>query len=105
MELPERSRFDPAHPRSIRRRRSVSRWPALVDPIDLPEDAPGRVELFSLAWIDDDPPDLQTTVSEAEAAGMSRWDRYIKMNDGWVMTAAVGGLMLIVFVLGMLIFR
>jgi hypothetical protein len=45
--LPERSRHDGAG-RRVRRRRSAAHSPVVVAPIDIPEDAEGRVEIFAV---------------------------------------------------------
>ncbi len=59
--LPERSRHEPGD-RPIRRRRSVTHLPVVVAPVDLPDDATGRVEIFAVrAPADREDPEPEVT--------------------------------------------
>lgn len=98
--LPPRSEHDPARERSHRLRRSVVRLPALVSPVDLPEDAPGRVELIVAPALEDrDEPAVDELPPPAAAGSVAA------MGSGWVAVAVVAAVLVLGFVLGMLAFR
>ena len=86
--------------RSTRRRRSVAVAPALLDPAELPEDAPGRVKLITVEAPADivdapaPPPPLAARSPSLLAAG-----------GGWIAVAVAGALIVVVFVIGMLLTR
>ena len=94
--------------RQLRRRRSVARTPALVAPIDIPEDAPGRVEFIAVrAPADvvapqggDDEASAPTAPPPDERAGpwMSQW-------GGWLAVGVLIAVAVLVFLAGMAITR
>jgi len=102
--LPERSRHD-ADPRQHRPRRSVDRLPVLVAPVDIPEDAAGRIEFVVVRAGEDrdqpEPPD--ETPSPAAAAG--RVHDLLALGSGWVAVGGLATLLIIVFVVIELIYR
>ena len=86
--------------RSQRRRRSVAVAPALLDPAELPEDAPGRVKLITVeapADIVDAPPPQPPTVSRSPAL--------LSAGGGWIPVAVAGVVIALIFVVGMLLTR
>ncbi len=101
--LPERSRHS-ADARLHRPRRSAARLPVLVTPVDIPEDAEGRIEIVVVrAGADRDQPAGGGDQPAAEPAGRVR--DLLTLGSGW---AAVGGLaavLIIVFVVVELIYR
>jgi hypothetical protein len=101
--LPERSQHA-ADPRLYRPRRSAARLPALVAPVDIPEDAEGRIEFIVVrAGVDRDHPAPREAPPPAAASGRIR--DLLALGSGW---AAVGGLaavLIVVFVVVELLFR
>jgi hypothetical protein len=74
--LPERARHEPGE-RRPRRRRSAARMPFAMAPVDVPDDAPGRVELIvvrapaepeSAASSAESPPSAESAASSAESS-------------------------------------
>ena len=122
-----------AESRAPRRRRSVSRTPALVDPADLPEDAAGRIALIVVRAPDDitdpaalapppPPPPPPRPVSRAQAAfeglepppdgeidlpplraGLTYW--LATAQKGWAGVVVVAVLLLVLFIVGMVLTR
>jgi hypothetical protein len=84
--------------RSPRRRRSVAVAPALLDPAELPEDAPGRVKLIAV----DAPADV-LDAPEAAQGTPSRVPLLLAAGDGWVPVAVAGVLIVAIFIVGMLL--
>jgi hypothetical protein len=89
--------------RSQRRRRSVAVAPALLDPAELPEDAPGRVKLIAVAA----PADILDAPAPAAAgpAPVERSQSLLAVAGGWVPVAVAGAVIVVIFVIGMLVFR
>jgi hypothetical protein len=86
--------------RSQRRRRSVAVAPALLDPAELPEDAPGRVKLIAVeapADIIDAPATLPTAVTSSQSL--------LAAGGGWIPVAVAGVVIVAIFVVGMLLTR
>jgi hypothetical protein len=87
--------------RSQRRRRSVAVAPALLDPAELPEDAPGRVKLIAVAA----PADILDAPAAAPPAVVERSPSVLAAYGGWVAVAVAGAVILVIFVIGMLVTR
>ena len=89
--------------RSSRRRRSVALAPALLDPAELPDDAPGRVTLISVDAPEDilGPPPGPIAPAQPMVADSS----VLTAEGGWIAVAAAGLLIVAVFVVGMLLTR
>jgi hypothetical protein len=91
----------------MRRRRSVARSPALVDPADLPEDAPGRVALIAIRAPEDtlEGP-LETTTGPSHSPLAAGWlPGLITALDGWLVVILIAALLLVVFTVGMALAR
>lgn len=86
--------------RSPRRRRSVAVAPALLDPAELPEDAPGRVKLISVAA-----PDDIVDAPVAVAPQMARSPALLAAGGGWIPVAVAGAVIVVIFIVGMLLTR
>jgi hypothetical protein len=87
--------------RSQRRRRSVAVAPALLDPAELPEDAPGRVKLIAVAA----PADILDAPAPAPAPVVNRAPSLLAAGGGWIPVAVAGVLIVVIFVIGMLLTR
>jgi hypothetical protein len=89
--------------RSPRRRRSVAVAPALLDPAELPEDAPGRVALIAV----EAPDDIVGTPGAAAAASppVVATSSILAAGEGWFVVAAAGLVIIVIFVVGMLLTR
>lgn len=88
--------------RSPRRRRSVAVAPALLDPAELPEDAPGRVALIAV----EAPEDIVGTPGAATASPpVVATPSILAAGEGWYVVAAAGLLIVVIFVVGMLLTR
>jgi len=86
--------------RSTRRRRSVAVAPALLDPAELPDDAPGRVKLITVeapADIVDAPAPLAPPVTRSPSL--------LAAGGGWIAVAVAGVVIVAIFVVGMLLTR
>ena len=86
--------------RSSRRRRSVAVSPALLDPAELPEDAPGRVKLITVeapADIIEGPAPLPPSVARSPSI--------LAAGGGWIPVAVAGVIIVVIFVVGMLLTR
>ena len=86
--------------RSTRRRRSVAVAPALLDPAELPEDAPGRVKLITVeapADITDAPAPVPPTIARSPSL--------LSAGGGWIPVAVAGVVIVVIFVVGMLLTR
>jgi hypothetical protein len=86
--------------RSQRRRRSVAVAPALLDPAELPEDAPGRVKLIAVAA----PADIVDAPAAAPPP-VERSPSLLDAGSGWVVVAVAGVVIVAIFVIGMLLTR
>jgi hypothetical protein len=89
--------------RSPRRRRSVAVAPALLDPAELPEDAPGRVALIAV----EAPDDIVGAPGAAAAASppVVATSSILAAGEGWFVVAAAGLVIIVIFVVGMLLTR
>lgn len=88
--------------RSQRRRRSVAVAPALLDPAELPEDAPGRVKVISVAAPDDV---LDAPVAPEPPVAAAAFPSLIAAGGGWFAVGAAGVVIVLIFVVGMLLTR
>jgi hypothetical protein len=84
--------------RAPRRRRSVAVAPALLDPAELPEDAPGRVKLIAV----DAPADILDAPAAAPPTP-ARAPALLAAGDGWIPVAVAGVLIVAIFIVGMLL--
>ena len=107
--LPERSTHDPnAPPRPGRRRRSATRLPALVAPVEMPEDAPGRIELIVIRAPEDrDEPLPETEGMPAPVAARRRGPLASLPVEaaGWVAVSVLGVLLIAAFLVGIAVTR
>jgi hypothetical protein len=85
--------------RSPRRRRSVAVAPALLDPAELPEDAPGRVALIAV----EAPDDIVGTPGAAPSAPVVA--SILGAYEGWLAVGVAGLVIVAIFVVGMLLTR
>jgi hypothetical protein len=130
--LPERSRHEGA-PRALRRRRSAAHSPVVVAPIDIPEDAEGRVEIFAVRAPEDvdapspsppvptpplPSPDEAQETAEVGAGGVlgfgaapataerAGWgEEVLALRNGWVAVSILAVLLAALFVIGDLLTR
>lgn len=86
--------------RSPRRRRSVAVAPALLDPAELPEDAPGRVKLIAV----ESPADIVDAPAAAPPRVASS-PSLLAAGGGWIVVAVAGVLIVAIFLIGMLLTR
>ena len=101
--LPDRSRHDAASRRQ-RHRRSAARLPAVVTPVDIPEDAEGRIDIVVIrAAPDRDEPGLG--LPGASAPGGERVRYLLTLGSGWVAVGGLAALLIVVFVVLELIYR
>jgi hypothetical protein len=92
--------------RPSRRRRSVARSPALVDPADVPEDAPGRVALIAVrAPADTHAEGEAQTAAPPSGARAARFEGLIAAYDGWLVVGLVAAALLVIFIVGMAVTR
>jgi hypothetical protein len=104
--------------RSPRRRRSVAVAPALLDPAELPEDAPGRVALIAVEAPDDivgtpgaaaaSPPVVAAASPPVVAAAsppVVATSSILAAGEGWFVVAAAALVIVAIFVVGMLLTR
>ncbi|MGD1054130.1 MAG: hypothetical protein ABR950_09950 [Candidatus Dormibacteria bacterium] len=103
LTLPERSRHE-ADARRQRRRRSAARLPALVAPVDIPEDAYGRIDfIVARAGADrDEPAPRESTLAAAPEDPVRR---LLTLGSGWVAVALLGALLIIVFLVLSLLYH
>jgi hypothetical protein len=87
--------------RSQRRRRSVAVAPALLDPAELPEDAPGRVKLIAVAA----PADIVDSPAAPAPPAVERSPSLLAAGEGWIPVAVAGVVIVAIFVIGMLLTR
>jgi hypothetical protein len=94
--------------RSIRRRRSVARTPALVAPIDIPEDAPGRVAFIAVrAPADVVAPHASAAPAAAEPAPPpeDRTTPWLSEWGGWLAVGVLTAVLIAAFLVGMAVTR
>ena len=103
LTLPERSRHE-ADARRERRRRSAARLPALVSPVDIPEDAEGRVA-FAVIRGGADRDEPAPGGSPAAPQSEDRVRRFLTLGSGWVAVAALAAGLVVVFVALSLLYR
>jgi hypothetical protein len=96
LTLPERSRHE-ADARRERRRRSAARLPALVSPVDIPEDAEGRID-FAVVRGGPDRDEPASGESPASAKPEDRVRRLLTLGSGWVAVAVLTTGLVVVFV-------
>jgi len=87
--------------RSTRRRRSVAVAPALLDPAELPEDAPGRVKLITV----EAPADIVDAPAPLAPPPTTRSPSLLAAGGGWIVAAVAGVVIVAIFVVGMLLTR
>jgi hypothetical protein len=87
--------------RSTRRRRSVAVAPALLDPAELPEDAPGRVKLITV----EAPADIVDSPGPLATPPVTRSPSLLAAGGGWIVVAVAGVVIVAIFVVGMLLTR
>ncbi len=87
--------------RSPRRRRSVAVAPALLDPAELPEDAPGRVTLIAV----DAPDDIVGAPGAARLPPVVASSSILAAGEGWFVVGVAGLVIIAIFVVGMLLTR
>ena len=87
--------------RSPRRRRSVAVAPALLDPAELPEDAPGRVKLIAV----EAPADIVDAPAPAVPPRASPRPSLLAAGAGWIPVAVAAAVIIAIFVIGMLLTR
>jgi hypothetical protein len=75
--------------------------PALLDPAELPEDAPGRVKLIAV----DAPADIVEAPAPAATPTASPRLSLLAAGAGWIPVAIAGALIVAIFVIGMLLTR
>jgi hypothetical protein len=87
--------------RTPRRRRSVAVAPALLDPAELPEDAPGRVKLIVVEAPADivEAPPLTPRIAPASSPSL------LAAGGGWIPVAVAGAVIVALFIVGMLLTR
>jgi hypothetical protein len=85
--------------RSPRRRRSVAVAPALLDPAELPEDAPGRVTLIAV----DAPEDIVGAPGAASLPPVVVSASILAAGEGWYAVGVAGLVIIAIFVVGMLL--
>jgi hypothetical protein len=84
-----------------RRRRSAVVLPTLVDRVELPEDALGRVELIAMGADDPVPEPLPAPLPAAEAIAESA----TAPPPGWNVVGVTAAILILLFVIGMLVTR
>lgn len=103
LTLPERSRHE-ADARRYRRRRSAARLPAMVTPVDIPEDAGGRVEILVVRA----DPDRDEPAPGGGPPAETRDDRVrhlLTLGSGWVAVGVLAAGLIVVFVALSLVYR
>jgi hypothetical protein len=94
--------------RSARRRRSVARTPALVAPIDIPDDAPGRVLFVAVRAPADVVAPRPVEVEEAASPvppPAEQVNPWLSEWGGWLAVGLLTALLVFVFVAGMAVTR
>ena len=85
--------------RSPRRRRSVAVAPALLDPAELPEDAPGRVKLITV----EAPADIVDAAGTGPSDDWRAPRRCSRPAAGGSRSRVAGAVIVVIFVVGMLL--
>ena len=83
-----------------RRRRSVARTPALLEPVQLAEDAAGRVEVIAIRA----PADVlepSEPVAEPIPPAESRTLQMLLSEDGWIAMGVLAAILVVVFLIGL----
>jgi hypothetical protein len=75
--------------------------PALLDPAELPEDAPGRVRLIAV----DAPDDIVGAPLTAQTPPVVASTSILALGEGWVAVGVAGLVIVAIFVVGMLLTR
>ncbi len=96
--------------RHARRRRSVARTPALVAPIDIPDDAPGRVAFIAVRAPADvvaprAAPDDSEAASPPTSPPEDHTTPWLAEWGGWVAVGLLTVILVFLFVAGMAITR
>ena len=95
--LPERARHEPGA-RRLRRRRSAAHLPVVVAPIDVPEDAEGRVEFFVVRAPEDrDEPPVEASPPAPEPEAAPSRD-LLTLGSGWAAVGVLAAVLVLVFV-------
>jgi hypothetical protein len=103
LTLPERSRHE-ADARRERRRRSAARLPALVSPVDVPEDAEGRID-FAVVRGGPDRDEPAPGESPVAAKPDDRVRRLLTLGSGWMAVAVLAAGLVVVFVVLYFLYR
>lgn len=103
LTLPERSRHE-ADARRERRRRSAARLPALVSPVDIPEDAEGRID-FAVVRGGPDRDEPAPGESPVAAKPDDRVRRLLTLGSGWMAVAVLAAGLVVVFVVLYFLYR
>jgi hypothetical protein len=93
--------------RLMRRRRSVARTPALVAPIDIPEDAPGRVAFIVVRAPADvsAPPPSGAGESDPAPPPVEHTTPWLSEWGGWLAVGVLTAILIFAFVAGMAVTR
>jgi len=86
-----------------RRRRSASPLPPLPSPIDIPEDAPGRVTFIALAAAPDVVAHPVAVAEDPEPAPVPARPSFASPLDEWLPVVILGVAMLVVFIVGVVV--
>jgi len=87
--------------RGSRRRRSVARSPALVDPADIPDDAAGRVALIAVRAPDDSVGPGDAAAADQAGRPLAWMAELLNAWGGWLVVALLAAALLVVFVIGL----
>jgi len=90
--------------RRYRRRRTAARLPVVVTPVDIPEDAEGRIE-FVVVRADADRDEREPGETTAPAASEDRVRDLLTVGSGWVAVGALAAVLIVLFVALELAFR
>ena len=102
--LPDRARHEPGA-RRLRRRRSAAHLPVVVAPIDVPEDAEGRVEFFVVRAPDDRDEPPAEPVKPVPAPPLTGSRDLLTLGSGWVAVGVLAAVLVVVFVVLDLLLR
>ena len=83
-----------------RRRRSVARTPALLEPVQLADDAAGRVEVIAIRAPADvlEPSD---PVTDPPPPAPSRMLHLVLAEEGWIAMGVLAAILVVVFLIGL----
>ena len=93
----------PAPHLARRRRRSASPLPPLPSPIDIPEDAPGRVTFVALAAAPDVVPPAAAVAEDVSHQPAPARPAFASPLDDWLSVIVLGVAMLLVFIVGVVV--